>query len=151
MISIRGRSVPPAMQREMTLQYRRGLYLEAVALIRREYATDLSVDDVARRLFCSRRQLQRVFFEAGTTFRVVCRRTRMAVACHLLRARPGMTVAEVSRAVGYQEPSQFAKAFRREVGVAPARFRRAAAPRGSAGYEPQRTGTPRSPSQLAPV
>jgi AraC family transcriptional regulator of adaptative response / methylphosphotriester-DNA alkyltransferase methyltransferase len=121
------------MQREMTIQYRRRLYEQAVAVIAREYATDLSVDDVAQRLFCSRRQLQRVFGDAGTSFRTVCRKARMAAARNLLRAHPEMTVRGVAQAVGYQQPSQFAKAFRREVGTSPAEFRAVASRLGGPG------------------
>jgi AraC family transcriptional regulator of adaptative response / methylphosphotriester-DNA alkyltransferase methyltransferase len=111
------------MQRPLTVQTRSRLYAQAVTVIMREYATQLSVDDVARRLFCSRRQLQRVFLDAGTSFRTVCRQARMAAARKLLRARPDMTVREVAHAVGYRQPAQFAKAFRREAGVSPAEYR----------------------------
>jgi AraC-like DNA-binding protein len=121
------------MQREMTIQDRRRLYEQAVALIAREYATELSVDDVAQRLFCSRRQLQRVFGDAGTTFRTMCRRARMVAARNLLRAHPEMTVRGVAEAVGYQQPSQFAKAFRREIGVSPAEYKALVSRRGRAG------------------
>jgi AraC-like DNA-binding protein len=36
-----------------------------------------------------------------------------------------MTVREVARRVGYRQPAQFAKAFRRHLGVAPSDFRAA--------------------------
>ena len=46
----------------------------------------------------------------------------MEQAGELLSAgRP--TVREVANAVGYRQPAQFAKAFRRHWGLAPARFR----------------------------
>src|SRR4051794_5013425 len=83
-------------QRDMTVHERRRLYEQAVTLIKREYATPLSVDDVARRLFTSRRQLQRAFFDAGTSFRTVCRQVRMVAACKLLRADPNLTVYRVA-------------------------------------------------------
>jgi AraC-like DNA-binding protein len=106
-----------------TVQQRRRIYKQAVALIVRDYANELSIDDVAQPLFCSRRQLQRVFFDHGTTFRSLCRRVRMKAARGLLRNEPAMTVREVARAVGYLQPAQFAKAFRREVGVGPSEYR----------------------------
>jgi len=107
----------------MTIHDRRLLYEQAVALIAREYATELTVDYVARRLFTSRRQLQRVFSDAGTSFRTMCCQARMAAARRLFRLKPHMTVREVASAVGYRQPAQFAKAFRREVGVSPGEFR----------------------------
>jgi len=41
-----------------------------------------------------------VFFDAGTTFRTVCRQVRMAAACNLLSAHPDKTLREVALAVG---------------------------------------------------
>jgi AraC-like DNA-binding protein len=46
-------------------------------------------------------------------------------------ARGGLTVREVAHRVGYRQPAQFAKAFRRYQGVAPSDFR--ADGRGAAG------------------
>ena len=78
----------------------------------------------------SRRQLQRAYAEVGaTTFRQHLTRVRMDRAAELL-ARPTMTVREVAHRVGYRQPAQFAKAFRREKGIAPSDYRAGrAAPR----------------------
>ena len=46
----------------------------------------------------------------------------MERAAELLRTR-GLTVREVAHRVGYRQPAQFAKAFRRHHGVAPSDFR----------------------------
>jgi AraC-like DNA-binding protein len=40
-----------------------------------------------------------------------------------LLARRSVTVREVAHRVGYRQPAQFAKAFRRHLGVAPSDFR----------------------------
>jgi AraC-like DNA-binding protein len=40
-----------------------------------------------------------------------------------LLAAGGMTVREVANRVGYRQPAQFAKAFRRSQGVAPSGYR----------------------------
>jgi len=110
-------------QRAATVQMRSSLYLDAVGIVEREYAGDLSLDDIARRLASSRRQLQRAYAEIGnTTFRDHLTRVRMERAAELL-ARRSVTVREVANRVGYRQPAQFAKAFRREKGVAPSDFR----------------------------
>jgi len=94
-----------------------------VAIVEREYATELSLDDIARRVASSRRQLQRAYAEVGdTTFRDHLTRVRMARAAEMLASR-GLTVREVAHRVGYRQPAQFAKAFRRYQGVAPSAFR----------------------------
>ena len=46
----------------------------------------------------------------------------MDKAAELLAAR-GLTVREVAHRVGYRQPAQFAKAFRRHLGVAPSDYR----------------------------
>jgi two-component system response regulator YesN len=111
------------MPRDSTIQRREALYREALAIIEREYARDLELDDVARRVATSRRQLQRAFAENGkTTFRTCLGEVRMRRAKELL-AEGSLPVREVARRVGYRQPAQFAKAFRRRYGKPPSRFR----------------------------
>jgi AraC-like DNA-binding protein len=111
------------MQRPSTVRLRTSLYHEANAIVEREYAADLALDDIARRVASSRRQLQRAYAEIGdTTFRDHLTAVRMHVAAELLSTR-ALTVREVARRVGYRQPAQFAKAFRRHHGVAPSDYR----------------------------
>ena len=115
-------------QRPTTTLLRTALYEDAVAIVEDEYAADLSLDDIARRIASSRRQLQRAFAEVGgTTFRDHLTAVRMRRAAELLASRP-LTVREVAHRVGYRQPAQFAKAFRRHHGVSPSAFRGAARP-----------------------
>jgi AraC family transcriptional regulator of adaptative response / methylphosphotriester-DNA alkyltransferase methyltransferase len=110
-------------KRPATITLRRSLYEEATRIVADEYAADLELDEIARRVASSRRQIQRVFAEVGhTTFREHLARVRMDRAAELL-ASDGMTVREVAARVGYRQPAQFAKAFRRHVGQAPAAYR----------------------------
>jgi AraC family transcriptional regulator, regulatory protein of adaptative response / methylphosphotriester-DNA alkyltransferase methyltransferase len=106
-----------------TVVRRRALFEEAVEIIEREYAKALELDDVARRLATSRRQLQRAFAETGeTSFRTYVARVRMRRAMELLR-EGRLPVREVANAVGYRQPAQFAKTFRRHHGAPPSSFR----------------------------
>ncbi len=114
-------------QRPSTTRHRTSLYEEALAIIEREYASELSLDDIARRIATSRRQLQRSFAEIGdTTFREHVARVRMRKAAEMLQDSR-LTVGQVARRVGYRQQAQFAKAFRRQYGAAPAEFRRGVA------------------------
>ena len=110
-------------KRPATVQRRRALFLDAVRIMDTEYPDKLALDDVARRVATSRRQLQRAFAEAGeTSFRSYLQRVRMTRAAELLRE--GATpVNQVASAVGYRQPAQFAKAFRRHHGAPPSSFR----------------------------
>jgi AraC family transcriptional regulator of adaptative response / methylphosphotriester-DNA alkyltransferase methyltransferase len=106
-----------------TVARRRTLYQEAVEIIEREFAHPLELDDVARRLATSRRQLQRAFAEIGdTSFRTYVARVRMRRALDLLR-EGRLPVREVANNVGYRQPAQFAKTFRRHHGAPPSSFR----------------------------
>jgi AraC family transcriptional regulator, regulatory protein of adaptative response / methylphosphotriester-DNA alkyltransferase methyltransferase len=114
---------PVPIQRPATVQLRSSLYADAVAIVLREYARDVSLDDIARRVASSRRQLQRAYAEiGGTTFREHLTAVRMERAAELLSRRT-VTVREVAHRVGYRQPAQFAKAFRRHHGVAPSDYR----------------------------
>jgi len=111
------------MHRPATIRLRTSLFEDAVAIVESEFASDLSLDDIARRVASSRRQLQRAYSEIGsTTFREHLTAVRMERAAELLRIR-GLTVRDVAHRVGYRQPAQFAKAFRRHHGIAPSDFR----------------------------
>jgi transcriptional regulator GlxA family with amidase domain len=110
-------------QRPATIRHRTSLFQDAVAIVEREYAEELSLDDLARRVASSRRQLQRAYAEIGeTTFRQHLTAVRMEKAAEMLLAEP-LTVREVAHRVGYRQPAQFAKAFRRHHGSAPSDYR----------------------------
>ena len=112
--------------RQTTLHRRRTLFEEAIGAIERGYADDaLSLGAVARSIATSRRQLQRVFAEHDTSFRAELQRVRMGRAVELLRGG-SEPVSAVARAVGYRQPAQFSKAFRRHHGRAPSQMREAA-------------------------
>jgi AraC family transcriptional regulator, regulatory protein of adaptative response / methylphosphotriester-DNA alkyltransferase methyltransferase len=117
-------------QRSTTIRHRTSLFEEAVAIVSDEFGRELSLDEIARRVASSRRQLQRSYAEIGnTTFRSHLTAVRMDAAAELL-ARGPLTVREVAQRVGYRQPAQFAKAFRRRHGLSPSSYR--ARRRGSA-------------------
>jgi AraC family transcriptional regulator of adaptative response / methylphosphotriester-DNA alkyltransferase methyltransferase len=138
---LRTRYVP--MQRASTIRLRTSLFQEAAEIVDREYASDLSLDDIARRVASSRRQLQRAYAEIGeTTFRDHLTRVRMQKAAEMLSTR-ALTVREVAHRVGYRQPAQFAKAFRRYQGVAPSDFRSGGRPEIPGRSTPTRRFEPR--------
>jgi AraC family transcriptional regulator of adaptative response / methylphosphotriester-DNA alkyltransferase methyltransferase len=111
------------VQRSTTIRHRTSLFEEAVEIVESEYGSDLSLDEIARRVASSRRQLQRSYAEIGeTTFRTHLTAVRMQRAADML-AGGRLTVREVAHRVGYRQPAQFAKAFRRMMGVSPSDWR----------------------------
>jgi AraC family transcriptional regulator, regulatory protein of adaptative response / methylphosphotriester-DNA alkyltransferase methyltransferase len=109
-------------RRASTVERREALFREAVAIIERDYARPVEVNAVAREIATSRRQLQRVFSEMGTDFRTVLREVRMRRAVDLLQTE-NMPVKRVAHSVGYRQPREFAKTFRRQMGAAPSKFK----------------------------
>ncbi len=125
-----------------TVDRRRALFEEAADIIEHEYPEELELDEVARRLATSRRQLQRAFAEAGdTTFRTHLARVRMRKALEMLR-EGSLPVREVAARVGYRQAAQFAKTFRRHHGRPPSTFK---------GEDGSRNGGPREPDDSAVV
>lgn len=111
--------------RRTTLELRTALVREAEALVRSELARPITLAEVAGRVATSRRQLQRAFADVrGTTFGSFVREVRMEHAAELLAATD-MPAGEVGRRVGYREPSQFTKAFKRAYALTPSQFRAA--------------------------
>ena len=115
------------MPREYTRRHRQALYTDAVAVIHSCESEQITVDEVARRIATSRRQLQRVFVEVGgVSFREFVVASRLKRAAELLRH--GVPVGEVARRTGYGHASHFARAFRRLHGVSPSAYQRGVRP-----------------------
>ncbi|MEI6792778.1 MAG: helix-turn-helix transcriptional regulator [Actinomycetes bacterium] len=113
------------MQRPATIALRAELYREVTAIVDREYGDELVLEEIAHRVASSRRQLQRAFTEIGeTTFREYLTVARMDHAAGML-SQSNLTIGEVARNVGYRQPAQFAKAFRRRHGETPSNYRAA--------------------------
>jgi AraC family transcriptional regulator of adaptative response / methylphosphotriester-DNA alkyltransferase methyltransferase len=112
-----------SQQRPGTAGLRSSIYRDALAIVAAEYASDLQLSDVARRVLSSQRQLQRVFSEIGrTTFSEHLTAVRMERAAELLSLR-AISIREVSQRVGYRQPAHFAKKFRVYHGLTPSEFR----------------------------
>lgn len=81
-----------------------------------------SVDDVASKLFMSRRTLQRRLTEEGLTFKDILAGTRMRLAKYYLER--GMETAEIVFLLGYQDTSAFIRAFSKAEGMGPWTYRK---------------------------
>ena len=115
------------MPREYTRRHREALYAEAIAVIHSCESEQITVDEVARRIATSRRQLQRVFVEiGGVSFREFVVSSRLRRAADMLHQ--GVPVGEVARRTGYGHASHFARAFRRFHGVSPSSYARGVRP-----------------------
>jgi two-component system, response regulator YesN len=113
----------PAGCRPATQEARLAIFADAVEIIATEYSRPIRIEEISRRIATSPRQLQRVFADVGGRgFREHLRAVRMAHASELL-ATTGLPVKEIGRRVGYDDPSQFSKAFKRTYGLSPSGVR----------------------------
>ncbi|MEJ3745760.1 AraC family transcriptional regulator, partial [Actinomycetes bacterium KLBMP 9797] len=86
----------------------------------------LSVDELARHVHLSRRQLTRLFTaHIGHSPATYVERTRLDHAAALL-VRTDAPIKQIAATVGYPDVTQFTRAFARRLGAPPGRFRAAA-------------------------
>ena len=82
-----------------------------------------SIASVSRRCGIPVRTLQRKLHNAGITYRELVDEVRFDTACRLLR-QPQNHIKDVARAIGYQNASNFNRAFQRWAGVSPSEYQR---------------------------
>ena len=101
---------------------------KARAFVSADLDGDVSLERVASKLYLSPAYLSRLFREeSGQTFLDYVTETRMDRAIGLLISCPDLSVAEVARLVGYDDPKYFSRVFKSRIGRTPSRYRRALA------------------------
>jgi transcriptional regulator GlxA family with amidase domain len=140
----------PVQHRPLTIALRRELFSEVREFLEERFGeSDLTLDDVARAVSSSRRQVQRLFEEDGDTFRAYLTRLRMQHAADLL-SHTTTPVRDIARHVGYRQSAQFAKAFRRFGGVTPLQWRAGRREEASGPIAPRAVSAPDArPASLA--
>ena len=88
-------------------------------------AGNVTQQDVADSLHMSLRTLQRKLSEENTSYKELLDETRRELANQYLR-QACLSVSEVTYLLGFSEPSNFARAFKRWTGRTPSEFRTAA-------------------------
>ena len=105
------------------------LIARAARFINRNAAAPIGVDDVVASVPLSRRELQRRFRQVtGRTIHSSILDARMRIAKRLL-GNPEYTVDAVAELSGFGSRQHFAKTFKVQTGVTPAKFRKEIAPR----------------------
>ncbi|NLB78217.1 MAG: AraC family transcriptional regulator [Clostridiaceae bacterium] len=96
---------------------------KATEYIEKNFASPLSVSGIASFLKIDRSYLSTLFSRhLGISPRDYIINYRINKACELLN-NPLLSIGDVSRSVGYEDPLQFSKTFKKEKGVSPSRFR----------------------------
>ncbi|MGD1876081.1 MAG: helix-turn-helix transcriptional regulator [Kiloniellaceae bacterium] len=101
------------------------LIRQAAETLRVRYSEPWTISILAREAGINERKLKLGFRQLlGRTVHDHLERTRISVAQNLL-THDGLGVTETALAVGYSNPSHFAKIFKRSVGMSPSVWRRA--------------------------
>jgi AraC-like DNA-binding protein len=99
-------------------EQRRGITAVVRTKLFRDSGAFPTLPEVAAELDMHPRTLRRRLAEEGTSFRSLLSEARSALAVDLL-CNVGLTVEEVSKRLGYTDPSTFSHAFKRWHGTAP--------------------------------
>ena len=91
----------------------------AIYYIEKHYHSKLTIEEVSRVCGMSPFRFSRAFKESfGKLFREYIVDYRLTEACRLLE-NPGTTVTDVAYAVGFNDPSYFARIFKQRIGTPP--------------------------------
>ncbi len=91
-------------------------------LVRLQLADGPRLLDIAAELHLNERTLRRHLRDAGTSYKTIHDRLRRDAAETLLSG-PGSNIAEVGAAIGFHDPREFRRAFKRWTGLAPRALR----------------------------
>lgn len=93
------------------------------AYIKEHLAEKISLDQAAEQVYLSKSYFCRIIKdELGCTFTEYVNRIRVERSKTLLRSS-GMSIAEIACAVGFDDQSYYTRIFKKQVGVAPGKFR----------------------------
>jgi AraC family transcriptional regulator len=96
-----------------------------VEYLHENLGTTISLRNLAQLTGLSARHFERAFRQtAGTPPHAHLIAIRVAAAQRLLTSAPHLTVTQIAKQTGFSSPSHLATAFRRQLGVSPAEFRR---------------------------
>ncbi|SMD13933.1 PocR ligand-binding domain-containing protein [Sporomusa malonica] len=96
---------------------------DAKGFIVENHSKPIKIEDVAERLFVSPSHISRLFQqEVHCTVNDYITRVRIEQAVELMK-KPELSVEQVSKTIGFQNQSYFAKVFRKYIGVTPLVYR----------------------------
>lgn len=112
----------PAVSLETTFESGNVHFLQIIRYIHQHYADDLSLNTLAEVLHMTPGYISRLFSrESGTTYRKYLTELRVEKAKGLL-ATTGLSIAEVSDRVGFNDYFHFLKTFKRLTGISPGKY-----------------------------
>lgn len=117
--TLRGGQIRPLQQRMTSLRMKRIL----AHLHRHLDEPTLTLDEVAKSIGVSPRQLYREFSASGDTFSSRLKTLRLAKAKRILATEANTSISNLSYRLGFSSPSVFGRVFRESFGMTPSQFR----------------------------
>lgn len=106
------------MQQDHAGSARHEIVVAVERLLRSRLRQPPTVGEIARTLNLSERSLRRKLADSGRVFREIHDRVRTELALELLQAG-SLSVAQIGGEVGFNDPREFRRAFKRWTGMAP--------------------------------
>jgi AraC-like DNA-binding protein len=94
-----------------------------IAAAAEETPAELDLEHAARRLNVSSRTLIRHLKQAGTSFQTLRDDALKQRTLELLE-QPGLSIQDIAATLGYSDPANFGRAFKRWFGMSPGSFRK---------------------------
>lgn len=102
---------------------RKQLVEQVKNIIRQEYAAPLTIEYLAERVYMSPNYLRTLFKEySGETVLEYITGVRMEISAKLLR-ETNLRVHDISRRIGYENPSHYCAVFKKQTGFTPNQYR----------------------------
>ncbi|MGG6310229.1 AraC family transcriptional regulator [Paenibacillus macerans] len=119
-------NAPLPLSRQSDTSDRRDLYVrKVVRFIETNYANRINIGQIAQFVGLDRSYLTAVFkARIGSSIQEYLIRYRMEKACGLM-ANSLLSIGDIARSVGYEDPLLFSKMFKKEMGCSPLHYRQA--------------------------
>jgi AraC-like DNA-binding protein/ligand-binding sensor protein len=114
-----------------TADYYQSKYIvsSAAKFIKQNYASNISLDLIAKHSYCNSTYLSHIFKkETGTTITDYINNCRVSHAKHLLDVTD-MTITQISSEVGFNDSSYFSRTFNKIQGMYPSHYRKRSTPK----------------------
>lgn len=104
---------------------RKEIYIQkAIAYIGMNYSRKISISELSRHIGLDRSYLGSLFKEQlGVSPQSFLIHFRMKKACELIKS-DSLTIGDISRSVGYDDPMLFSKVFKKHFGIPPREYRK---------------------------
>lgn len=83
---------------------------------------ELTLDNIAERTHISSRTLERYLKREGLSFRTLANQMRLNLAKELLESKD-ISISDIALQLGYNDPANFSRAFKRATGLSPLAFK----------------------------